>query len=172
MKDTPIHIADQFFTDIYVTYKPLIYRYIFRKLNGCGETEDLVQDTFLRLLEYRFMLRPETVRSFVYTIVRNLVTDYIRRYYRKQEVMICIQEKACFSEVDMESMVVAKDLSHLEKMRVSQLPFKVRRVYSMSRFEEKTVLEIAEELGIPKRTVEGYLFVGRKSIRGYMKQCI
>lgn len=93
MKDTSTHITVQFLTEVYVTYRPLVLRYIAGKLNGCLEAEDLAQDAFLRLLEYRSMLRPETVRSFLYTIVRNLVTDYLRRHYKKQEVMACMQEK-------------------------------------------------------------------------------
>lgn len=83
MKDTSSHITVQFLTETYTTYRPLVFRYISYKLNGCLEAEDLVQDAFLRLLEYRSMLRPETVRSFLYTIVRNLVTDYLRRHYKK-----------------------------------------------------------------------------------------
>lgn len=93
MKDTSTHITVQFLTEVYVTYRPLVLRYITGKLNGCLEAEDLVQDAFLRLLEYRSMLRPETVRSFLYTIVRNLVTDYLRRHYKKQEVIACMQER-------------------------------------------------------------------------------
>ena len=153
MKDTSAHITVQFLTETYTTYRPLVFRYISYKLNGCLEAEDLVQDAFLRLLEYRSMLRPETVRSFLYTIVRNLVTDYLRRHYKKQEVM-------------------AKDLSCQEEKRVNLLSPKVKAVYSMSRFEGKTTLEIAEELSIPKRTVEGYLLTGRKVVREYMRQCI
>lgn len=172
MKDTSAHITVQFLTETYTTYRPLVVRYIYRKLNGCMETEDLVQDAFLRLLEYRSMLRPETVRSFLYTIVRNLVTDYLRRHYKKQEVMACMCEGLSASVEDMESAVMAKDLFCQEKKRVNQLSPKVRAVYSMSRFEEKTTSEIAEELNIPKRTVEGYLLIGRKSVREYMRQCI
>lgn len=172
MKDTSSHITVQFLTETYTTYRPLVFRYIYRKLNGCMETEDLVQDAFLRLLEYRSMLRPETVRSFLYTIVRNLVTDYLRRHYKKQEVMACMCEGLSASEEDMESAVMAKDLSFQEERRVSQLSPKVRAVYSMSRFEGKSALEIAEELSIPKRTVEGYLLTGRKVVREYMRQCI
>lgn len=172
MKDTSAHITVQFLTETYTTYRPLVVRYIYRKLNGCMETEDLVQDAFLRLLEYRSMLRPETVRSFLYTIVRNLVTDYLRRHYKKQEVMACMCEGLSASVEDMESAVMAKDLSCQEEKRVNQLSPKVRTVYSMSRFEGKTTLEIAEELSIPKRTVEGYLLTGRKVVREYMRQCI
>lgn len=172
MKDTSSHINVQFLTETYTTYRPLVFRYISYKLNGCLETEDLVQDAFLRLLEYRSMLRPETIRSFLYTIVRNLVTDYLRRHYKKQEVMACMCEGLSASVEDMESAVMAKDLSCQEEKRVNQLSPKVRAVYSMSRFEGKTTLEIAEELSIPKRTVEGYLLTGRKVVREYMRQCI
>ena len=167
MKDTSAHITVQFLTETYTTYRPLVVRYIYRKLNGCMETEDLVQDAFLRLLEYRSMLR-----SFLYTIVRNLVTDYLRRHYKKQEVMACMCEGLSASVEDMESAVMAKDLSCQEEKRVNLLSPKVKAVYSMSRFEGKTTLEIAEELSIPKRTVEGYLLTGRKVVREYMRQCI
>lgn len=172
MRDTSAHITVQFLTETYTTYRPLVFRYIYRKLNGCMETEDLVQDAFLRLLEYRSMLRPETVRSFLYTIVRNLVTDYLRCHYRKQEVMTSMQEGLSVSVAEVESQVVADDLALHEKRRVSQLPSKPRKVYRMIRFEEKTLSEVAEELNIPKRTVEGHLLAGRRLVREYMKKCI
>lgn len=172
MKDTSTHLTVQFLTEIYTTYRPLVFRYISYKLNGCLEAEDLVQDAFLRLLEYRSMLRPETVRSFLYTIVRNLVTDYLRRHYKKQEVMACMMEGLSGTVADVESVVIARDLLGQEKMRVKQLPLKIQRVYCKSRFEEKKASEIAEELDIPKRTVEGYLLTSRKMVREYMRQCI
>ena len=122
MKDTSAHITVQFLTETCTTYRPLVVRYIYRKLNGCMETEDLVQDAFLRLLEYRSMLRPETVRSFLYTIVRNLVTDYLRRHYKKQEVMACMCEGLSASVEDMESAVMAKRLV-LSGRKTSQSAF-------------------------------------------------
>ena len=138
----------------------------------CIRDRDLVQDAFLRLLEYRSMLRPETVRSFLYTIVRNLVTDYLRRHYKKQEVIACMQERLSASVVDTESQIIVKDICRQELFVLQQLPFKTRAVYYKSRFDEKSALEIAIDLDIPKRTVEGYLLKGRKVVREYIKQCI
>ena len=62
--------------DSYITYR-ITHRY---------EAEDLTQDIFVRLLDYKQMLRPDTVKSFLVTIARNIVIDYIRRYYKKQEI--------------------------------------------------------------------------------------
>lgn len=172
MKDASAHITAQFLTETYMAYRPLVFHYIYRKLNGCLEAEDLAQDTFLRLLEYRSMLRPETVRSFLYTIVRNLVTDYLRRHYKKQEVMACVWEGFSASVEEVESRVVADDLCRQELSMLRSLPSKVQLVYTKFRFDGKSASEISEELGIPKRTVEGYLLKGRKSVREYIKQCI
>ena len=89
-----------------------MFRYISYKLNGCLEAEDLVQDAFLRLLEYRSMLRPETIRSFLYTIVRNIVIDYLRHQYKKQEVLSSLQDEISNSVCDIENTIKARDIRH------------------------------------------------------------
>ena len=172
MKDTSSHITVQFLTETYTTYRPLVFRYISYKLNGCLEAEDLVQDAFLRLLEYRSMLRPETIRSFLYTIVRNIVIDYLRHQYKKQEVLSSLQDEISNSVCDIENTIIARDIRHLELSVVNRLSGRNKVVYYKSHFEEKTVSEIAVELNLSRRTVEGYLLSGRKVIREYIKQCI
>ena len=42
----------------------------------------------------------------------------------------------------------------------------------MNRFEGKTVREISQELNLSQRTVENHLFISRKEVREYIKQCI
>lgn len=173
MKDTSTHITVQFLTEVYVTYRPLVLRYITGKLNGCLEAEDLVQDAFFTFYWNTvlcFALRQFVL--FLYTIVRNLVTDYLRRHYKKQEVIACMQERLSASVVDTESQIIVKDICRQELFVLQQLPFKTRAVYYKSRFDEKSALEIAIDLDIPKRTVEGYLLKGRKVVREYIKQCI
>lgn len=32
------------------------------------------------------MLRPETIKYFIFSICRNLVIDYLRRHYKMQEI--------------------------------------------------------------------------------------
>ena len=86
--------------------------------------------------------------------------------------MACMQERLSVSVVDTESQIIVKDICRQELFVLQQLPFKTRSVYYKSRFDEKSALEIAIDLDIPKRTVEGYLLKGRKVVREYIKQCI
>ena len=85
MKDITM-TSTQIVTDSYTSYRRSVYLYIYYKINSKEEAEDLVQDVFLRLMDYKKMLRPDTVKFFIHTIARNLVTDYLRRHYKRLEL--------------------------------------------------------------------------------------
>lgn len=151
--------------------RPLLL-YILYKVNDREEAEDLTQDVFLRLMDYRQMLRPETVRCFIYTIARNLVYDYLRRYYKAQEVTSYIYDRSETSTRDTESGIVARDLQACEVSRMRLLPPQRRKVYALNRFGGKSVDDISCLMGLSRRTVENHLFISRKEIREYIQQCI
>lgn len=164
--------SPQLIADSYERYRSSVYLYIYRKVNNKEEAEDLSQDVFVRLMDYKQMLRPDTVKFFIYAISRNLVNDYLRRYYKKQEVTSYIYDVVKVAHDEVESGVVANDLLACEKNRVALLPQQRRKIYVMSRFEDKSVTDISEELNLSRRTVENHLFIGRKEVREYLKRCI
>ena len=84
--ETTINSSDNIITRSYEEYHQVILNYITYRITHRYEAEDLTQDVFVRLLDYKQMLRPDTVKYFLFTIARNIVTDYIRRYYKKQEI--------------------------------------------------------------------------------------
>lgn len=164
--------SQQLMTEAYREYKQPVFLYLYRKIGNKEEAEDMMQEAFLRLLDYSRMLREDTVRCFLFTIAKNLVMDYLRRYYRRQEMLSFFMEEETGSVSDVESKVIASELQRLEIMKVQMLPPCRRQAYAMSRFEDKTADDIALALNISKRTAERHLFLGRKEVREYMKQCI
>ena len=173
MKNAAV-LSNQVIADAYTGCYDLIFRYIYNKINNRERAEDLTQDTFLRLLSYRdmFYLNIDTIKYFVYTIARNLVTDYLRRYYKEQEINAYLLETVRTSVDDVENKLYAKELSWLEQEKLSRLPYQRRKVYTMNRFQYKTAFEISNELHISPRTVENHLLISRKEIRTYIKQSI
>ena len=69
-------------------------------------------------------------------------------------------------------MIIANNLLTCEWERANQLPEQRRKIYIMSRFENKSSADIAAQLGISSRTVENHLFISRKEIREYIQKCI
>ncbi|MBM6654992.1 sigma-70 family RNA polymerase sigma factor [Bacteroides mediterraneensis] len=171
MKDLT-HTSNELVARIFMDYRQSVFFYVYKRIGKKEDSEDLVQDAYLRLLEYRTMLRPDTVKYFLFTIVRNLVIDYFRRFYKRQEVVDFLQEFSQTKTMESDSHVIVKDLQKQEWNRVRLLPRQRRKIYVMNRFEGKNLSEIASELHLSQRTVENHLFISRKEVRMYMKQCI
>lgn len=171
MKDMILKSA-QLIEDSYTNYHHSIYLYIYYKIGNKEEAEDLAQDVYVRLMDYDRMLCTETIKYFLFTIARNLVTDYLRRYYKKQEMTSYMYEHSVTYTNEIEACVIANDLEACEKYRLSLLPTQRRIIYTMSRFEDKSISDISEELNISPRTVENHLRMGRHEMREFIKQCM
>ena len=156
----------------YTNYNHSIYLYIYYRIGNKEEAEDLAQDVYVRLMDYNRILCLETIKYFIFTIARNLVNDYLRRYYKRQEVTSYIYEHTVAYTNETEARVVADDLEACEKHRLSLLPPQRRIIYTMSRFESKSISDISEELNLSHRTVENHLRIGRHEMREFIKQCI
>ncbi|MBM6659680.1 sigma-70 family RNA polymerase sigma factor [Bacteroides gallinaceum] len=167
-----IKLSDRLITEYYEEYRQSVFFYICRRIENRSDAEDLIQDAFLRLLEYRMMIRRDTLKYFLFTIVRNLLNDYLRRYYKRQEIDRYLYDTLPVTTVEPESRMVADELRRLESRRVSALPEQRRKVYIMSRFQDKSAEDIAEELKLSRRTVENHLFISRREVREFIRRCI
>ncbi len=168
MNNTTITLED-FFSECYLQYYDIIKRYITFRIDNSYEAEDLVQDAFVRLWEHRAFVNKETVRPLLFTIARNLVTDKVRRYYKKAELLSYIYKVQEASRNTTEEIVCSNELQLLHGRAVNRLPGKRRQIYELS-FRGMPSPVIADKLSLSVRTVEGQLLLARKSVRNVLKQ--
>ena len=77
-----------------------------------------------------------------------------------------------FATNETEEKIIADDLCKTEQRILAAFPVQRRTVYALSRYEEKDTEEIANMLNLSQRTVDYHLFLGRRDMRRYMKNCI
>jgi DNA-directed RNA polymerase specialized sigma24 family protein len=63
-------------------------------------------------------------------------------------------------------------LMAMERTRLAAMPEQRRLIYTLNRFEDKSSPEIASELELSCRTVENHLFLGRRDMRDFFRNCI
>ena len=170
--ETIANTYDDIITRSYEEYYQVILTYITYRITHRYEAEDLTQDVFVRLLDYKQMLRPDTVKYFLFTITRNIVIDYIRRYYKKQEIDGYLYDTMSASTNETEEKIIGDDLMAMERMRLATMPKQRRLIYTLNRFEGKASPEIADELNLSCRTVENHLLIGRRDMREFFRNCI
>lgn len=159
-------------TEAYENYRKKVFQFFFTRIEKEEDAQDLTQDVFLRLMEQPEFLQEDTLRSLVFTIAHNLLMDYLRRHYAWQKVAGYIQSSAAWISNDTDQRIVARDLEQKEGMFVSRMPELRRDVYTMVRYEGRTPAEVAAILDRPVKVITDQLYLGRKSVRTYMKECI
>lgn len=149
-------------------YRQGLVSFAYERIKDYDEAEDIVQDAFVHLLESGDVICEKTVRSFLFTIVRNILIDRLRRMVKSREVYSYAYDSSVKS-YNIESEMYAADIRRLEMEKVVLLPSQRRKIYCMSRFEELTANDISKKLNISQRTVEAHLFIGRKEVRKYLR---
>ena len=110
--------STQLVADSYKSYHHSVYLYIYYKIGKDEEAKDLSQDVFLRLMDYKQILRPETVKHFIFAICRNLVTDYLRRFYKAQEVTSYLFDRIPTCTNEVESQIITNKQTGILKMKI------------------------------------------------------
>lgn len=142
-----------------------------RKYTGdLDAAKEIVHNVFLRIWENRREFEWEKpAKSYLFTSVYNRSLNYIRdnRKFVRQEADPApgmIADTAGYSE-----NLEAAELEARIKLALRRLPEKCRKVFELSRFEEKRYTEIAEQLDISLKTVETHMSKALHIIREELK---
>lgn len=158
--------------EAYTEYRDALVNYVFRRINDYEEASDLVQDVFLRLLSYDLVTR-DTLKSLCYTVANNLVVDYLRRHYKRQEVMAyALRMEQAREVVTPEEETSCHNLAEMEHKLMQVLSPAAGRVYQLTRMEEMKTDDIASLLQVSKRTVECHQLNARKRMREMFRAII
>lgn len=153
----------------YIEHRDELLAYVSSRLGGSVESEDIVQNIFVRLLTTDKMITLVTLPALVYTIARNLITDYYRRRNTYEEFEHFIKG---FSEEDdlMESVISARELTELLERSLARVPENCREVYRLHIYGGMKVSEISQTLGEGYKSVEHRLGYARKTVRQYLRK--
>lgn len=158
------------FEALFMTYYDPVCRYVIRVIKDQDTTEEIVQATFVNLWEKRELIRDDiSFRSYLFRAAYNTALNYLKHkkvvatyVNRKQERINEIQSSFVSHQPDFE-------LQNRIKEALSDLPPQCQRVFRMSREEGLKYHEIADELGISKKTVEVHMGKALKLLRNSLK---
>ncbi len=133
------------------------------------DAEGICQDVFIKIWEKRSEIREDlSISGFLFTITKNQILKFLRseayalalkKYWRVTHV-----EASHVAEEEL----IAKDLEITIHSYIRQLPEKQREVLLLKVTEGLTNDEIAEKLGLSKRTVENQVYRSLKKIRAFL----
>jgi RNA polymerase sigma-70 factor (ECF subfamily) len=155
--------ARQALEEIYRREHGALLAYLRRRV-GPDAAADLVQETFLRAASSPQLGCLANPRAFLYRIARNILIDRARRKQR-QAITVALGDCSTPCGSDQQREIEARELAAVLDGALAGLPQKTRRVFAMSRFEDRTYREIHLDLGISVATVEYHMMKALSHMR-------
>ena len=159
-------------SEVYETYFPKIYNYIFYRILHKQITEDLTSRVFLKAAEKIHLYNPEkgAISTWLFAIAENEINDYFRS---SKIVMIPFDSLSDSSvlSIDFEEqseLIKTEDRQELY-MALSELDDRTRDIISQNYFMDKSLRQIAIEKNMNEHTVSTVHKRGIKTLRKVMQ---
>ena len=165
------------FQELYNHYFPKVYAYVNYRVGRVQDAEDLVAETFLRVVEEigHFEWQYEgSFAAWLFRIAHNSISDFYRRSRRWGEPL-SLEElpELQTSTLLPEDVVLQKEkFAHLRRL-ISTLSPRRQEVITLKFFGGLRNQEIAEVLGLDERTVASHLCRGLEDLhRKYVDEFV
>jgi len=160
LKTGDIHLYELLFKEY---YRPLVV-YALKFVGDADAAKEIVQEFFVRMYEKRNNLLIDTsLKSYFYRSVYNSCINYLSHMEMRNRHLknLSVQTENDFSENQIDLI----ELQHRIYDCIEDMPDQCRRIFKMNRFEGLRNEQIAEKLGLSKRTVETQISKALKILR-------
>lgn len=136
-----------------------ILRGYLHTIADAADVDDLVQETYARLLRAHARGPIASPRGLLFATARNAARDRFRRRAVAGTIPLTENEASCVldSAPDVREIVSRDQEIEILTAAIAQLPTRCREVLVLRKFENLSHREIAHRLGIAEHTVEAHL---------------
>ncbi len=144
---------DDNFQSIFKTYFGPLCNYVNSNINDWEGSREIVQGAFMKIWENRESIEVQTtVKTYLYSSVRNRMIDYIRSSKRREDLNDAVGQEDVYieDEKELDSMMIRQEIMK----SLDRLKPKMKKIFVLSKVEGLTYGEVANYLNISKRSVE------------------
>ncbi|MCY1272137.1 putative RNA polymerase sigma factor FecI [compost metagenome] len=144
---------------LFIKHAKALQSLLTRKVRDPQLAADLVQESFLRLVEQRDKAQIDNSQAYLYRTAHNLMVDHARQQMRRKTDLVphealedIIEERPGLDEA-------AASVQHMQRLReaVAELPPRTREIFRLNRLEGLTHSEVARHLDISDSSVQKHL---------------
>ena len=145
--------------EVFVSHRSILLRTLQRIVSNPSTAEDLLQETYLRVTGALSSRAIEHLEPFIFQTARNLALDHLRARRVRDRTLA---DDATTAEMENVSAPITslEDATHAKRMvedlskSLATLTPRQQRIFSLSRLQGLSYVEIAQQLGVSASTVQ------------------
>jgi RNA polymerase sigma-70 factor (ECF subfamily) len=153
-------------------YEQALRAYLLKRFPSLPDHDDLVQETYARLLRAREKGRLTHAKAFLFTAARNVAIDMLRR-----RRVVTHQPISEFEELPVleETPALDETFEHQQRLElltesILALPARCRQVMMLRHLDGLAYKEIARQLGISPETVKVHMLKGVRDCHAFFRK--
>ena len=149
------------FRSHYEKFRDPLFRFGYRLTGSIEVSEDLVHDCFVGLFRGHFDERRASIKTYLYAAMRNLCRKY-HRDFGNEDLGDEVSQSAPTGPLDG---MITLEIAEQVQSAVTMLPPRQREVLILFEYEELSLEEISEIVGVDVGAVKSRLFRARTRLR-------
>ncbi|MEL6865298.1 MAG: RNA polymerase sigma factor [Bacteroidota bacterium] len=151
---------------LFERYNRLLFRFFYNMHPNASQSEDLVQNVFVRVLTYRHRFNPDSsFKSWVFAIARNVQIDHFKKMKRTRTEDINDWQDYMGIQSDVSQQMTKQEDLRLLRMALQRLPEDKREILVLSKLKGMRYREIGHLLDCSEGLVKVKVFRALKALK-------
>jgi RNA polymerase sigma-70 factor (ECF subfamily) len=159
---------EEAFAEVYNRYWKLLYTTAYAVIQNEEVAKDAVQEVYIALWQRRNEAQIHNLKAYLQQAVRFQVLKAIRA--QKNDEQFYIRLATVTADIIYENPLLFKEQEALLRETMTTLPDDCRQIFQLSREEQLTYKQIADQLNISEKTVEKKMSICLKHFRQILLQ--
>lgn len=165
-------LEERWFREEVQAHEPVLRRYLRRRFPALADVDDIVQESYLRILRARIAGTLRFTKAFLFATARNASLDiFRRRAVVHLEPLTEETASGMFSDrTDPAEATCLNQEMEILAEALRELPARCREIVILRRIRGLPVKEIARRLSVSEHTVEKQVGIGLRKCVGFMRR--
>jgi len=154
------------FNALFQKYSQNLYRFSFSMLKNREDSEEIVQEAFLRIWNNRSKIDTDkSFKAYLFKISYNLIMNQLKQRLKDEAFLIHLEQYFGTKQMAPPDVVDYMIIQNRINSIVEELPEKRKQIFRLSREDGLSHKEIAKKLDISVKTVENQIGLVLKQLK-------